>query len=48
MSVERLGFLGVRVADPDRFAATVSLYRDTLELPVIAEVPDPLHVVPPR
>lgn len=40
MTVRRLGFLGVRVADPDRFAATVSLYRDALELPVIAEIPD--------
>ena len=42
MSVERLGFLGVRVGDPDRFAATVALYRDLLELPVIAEEPDRL------
>ena len=42
MSVGRLGFLGIRVADPDRFAATVTLYRDLLELPVIAEEPDRL------
>lgn len=39
MTVKRLGFLGVRVDDPDRYAATVSLYCDTLELPVIAEIP---------
>jgi len=42
MSVKRLGFLGVRVADPDRFAATVALYRDLLALPLIAEEPDRL------
>lgn len=42
MTVKRLGFLGVRVADPDRFGATVSLYRDVLQLPVIAEEPDRL------
>jgi catechol 2,3-dioxygenase-like lactoylglutathione lyase family enzyme len=42
MNVKRLGFLGVRVDDPDRFAATVSLYRDVLDLPVIAEEPDRL------
>ena len=40
MTVKRLGFLGLRVGDPDRYAATVSLYRDALELPVIAEIPD--------
>jgi len=38
MTVQRLGFLGVRLSDPDRFAATVALYRDTLGLAVIAEV----------
>jgi catechol 2,3-dioxygenase-like lactoylglutathione lyase family enzyme len=42
VTVKRLGFLGVRVADPGAFAATVSLYRDVLELPVIAEEPDRL------
>lgn len=40
MTVKRLGFLGVRVGDPDRFAATVSLYRDVLELTVIAAIPE--------
>jgi len=40
MTIHRLGFLGVRVADADRYAATVALYRDHLELPVIAEAPD--------
>jgi catechol 2,3-dioxygenase-like lactoylglutathione lyase family enzyme len=39
MSVRRLGFLGVRVADPATFARTVALYRDLLELPIIAEDP---------
>lgn len=38
MTVQRLGFLGVRVADADRFDATVALYRDILGLPIIAEV----------
>lgn len=38
MTVQGLGFLGVRVADLDRFDATVSLYRDILGLPVIAQV----------
>jgi catechol 2,3-dioxygenase-like lactoylglutathione lyase family enzyme len=38
VTVQRLGFLGVRVADPDRYEATVALYRDILALPVIAEV----------
>ena len=42
MTVHGLAFLGVRVADPDRFAATVSLYRDLLGLPVIAEEADRL------
>ena len=37
MTVERLGFLGIRVAGPDPFTATVALYGP-LELPVIAEV----------
>lgn len=40
MTVHRLGFLGLRLADPTRFAATVALYRDLLELPIIAEEPD--------
>jgi len=40
MTIRRLGFLGVRVADPARFAATVEFYRDLLELPVIAEAAD--------
>jgi catechol 2,3-dioxygenase-like lactoylglutathione lyase family enzyme len=39
MTVRRLGFLGVRVGDAARFAATVALYRDLLGLPVIAEEP---------
>lgn len=38
--VSGLGFLGVRVADPDAYSSTVGLYRDLLELEVIAEVPD--------
>ena len=38
MTIQRLGFLGVRVGDPDRFAATVALYRNTLGLPLVAEV----------
>jgi catechol 2,3-dioxygenase-like lactoylglutathione lyase family enzyme len=42
VKVRGLGFLGVRVGDPSRFAATVALYRDLLELPVIAEEPDRL------
>lgn len=42
MTVRGLGFLGVRVADPARFAATVAFYRDLLELPVIAEESDRL------
>lgn len=40
MSVHGLGFLGVRVADPARYAATVALYRHGLSLPVIAEQPE--------
>ena len=32
VQVTRLGFLGVRIADPARFMAAVSLYRDTLGL----------------
>ena len=39
MSVRRLGFLGVRVADRHRFEATVALYRDHLGLPMIADEP---------
>lgn len=39
-SVSKLGFLGVRVADADAFSRTVALYRDLLELEVMAEVPD--------
>ncbi len=40
MSIRRLGFLGVRVSDTERYEATVSLYRDVLALPVVAEEPD--------
>jgi len=40
MTVHGLAFLGVRVSDPDRFVATVRLYRDLLGLPVIAEEAD--------
>jgi catechol 2,3-dioxygenase-like lactoylglutathione lyase family enzyme len=40
VTIHRLGFLGVRVGDPARFAATVEFYRDLLELPVIAEAAD--------
>lgn len=40
MSVQGLGFLGIRVADPARYAATVALYRELLALPVINEEPD--------
>ena len=40
MTLHKLAFLGVRVADPERYARTVALYRDLLELPVIAEIPD--------
>jgi len=29
-AVRGLGFLGVRIADPEQFEASVSLYRDTL------------------
>ena len=39
MTVHGLGFLGVRVADPAGFAATVALYRDLLAIPVIADEP---------
>lgn len=39
MTIHKLAFLGVRVADMDRFAATVALYRDVLSLPVIADDP---------
>lgn len=37
--VHGLGFLGVRVDDVATFRATVSLYRDTLGLPLIREEP---------
>ena len=39
MTVHKLAFLGVRLADMDGFAATVALYRDLLGLPVITEEP---------
>ncbi len=34
-----LGFLGVRVEEPDRYDATVALYRDTLGLVPFREEP---------
>lgn len=37
-----LGFLGVRVEEPDRYAATVALYRDVLGLVPFREEPDRL------
>ena len=40
--VHGLGFLGVRVEDPERFRATVALHRDTLGLEVLREEPDRL------
>jgi catechol 2,3-dioxygenase-like lactoylglutathione lyase family enzyme len=37
--VRGLGFLGVRIEEPDRFDATVALYRDTLGLAPFREEP---------
>ena len=37
--VNGLGFLGVRVDDPERFEATVALYRDTLGLEPVRDEP---------
>lgn len=34
MTVEGVAFIGIRVADGDTFAATVSLYRDVMRLAV--------------
>jgi catechol 2,3-dioxygenase-like lactoylglutathione lyase family enzyme len=34
VSLEAVAFLGMRIADPDVYAATVALYRDTLGLRV--------------
>lgn len=41
-ALQRLGFLGVRIADSVRFHAAVSLYRDTLGLTPFREKPDQL------
>jgi catechol 2,3-dioxygenase-like lactoylglutathione lyase family enzyme len=35
--IEGVAFLGMRVADPKAYAATVALYRDALQLPVTIE-----------
>lgn len=40
--VHGLGFLGVRIDDPAQFAATVSLYRDTLGLAPFRDEPNHL------
>ena len=37
--IQRLGFLGVRTASADAFAATVALYRDTLGMEPFFEEP---------
>lgn len=37
MTLEGVAFLGMRIADPAVYAATVALYRDTLGLPVTRE-----------
>ena len=38
--IQRLGFLGVRTASPEAFAATVALYRDALGVEPFLEEPD--------
>ena len=40
--VNGLGFLGVRIDDAERFALTVSLYRDVLGMDPFREVPNQL------
>jgi catechol 2,3-dioxygenase-like lactoylglutathione lyase family enzyme len=40
--VHGLGFLGVRITDPDQFEAAVSLYRDMLGLVPVRDEPDRL------
>jgi catechol 2,3-dioxygenase-like lactoylglutathione lyase family enzyme len=37
VTARRIGFVGLRVDDPSRYARTVAVYRDALGLPVVLE-----------